>query len=129
MAVHMTREQKQMACRLDAKGLSHKEIARDLNYSLHAIEVALLGDYRRNAPADEWTPAPGRLSADEREEVLVGLWRGQSMSAIARGLGRAPSTVTPGGGRQWWSSALRSMEGALPGQGIIVAPEDRQTGP
>jgi hypothetical protein len=24
MAVHMTREQKQMACRLDAKGLSHK---------------------------------------------------------------------------------------------------------
>ena len=94
MAVHMTREQKQMACRLDAKGLSHKEIARDLNYSLHAIEVALLGDYRRNAPADEWTPAPGRLSADEREEILVGLSRGETMSAIARGLGRAPSTVT-----------------------------------
>ena len=43
MARHMTREQKQTACRLDAKGLSHKEIARDLNYSLHAIEVALFG--------------------------------------------------------------------------------------
>ena len=27
MARHMTREQKQTACRLDAKGLSHKEIA------------------------------------------------------------------------------------------------------
>src|ERR1035438_6909060 len=94
MARHMTREQKQMACRLDAKGLSHKAIARDLNYSMHAIEVALLGNYRRNAPADEWTPAPGRLSADEREESLVGLSRGESMSAIARGLGRAPSTVT-----------------------------------
>ena len=31
MAVHMTREQKQMACRLDAKGLSHQAIARDPN--------------------------------------------------------------------------------------------------
>jgi orotate phosphoribosyltransferase-like protein len=38
----MTREQKQMACRLDAKGLSRKAIARDLNYSMHSIEVALL---------------------------------------------------------------------------------------
>ena len=94
MAVHMTCEQKQMACRLDAKGLSHKAIARDLNYSLKSIGVALSGHYRRNAPADEWTPAPGRLSADEREEILVGLSRGESMSAIARGLGRSPSTVT-----------------------------------
>jgi hypothetical protein len=47
MAVHMTREQKQMACRLDAKGLSHKAIARDLNYSLKAIGVAVAGNYRR----------------------------------------------------------------------------------
>ena len=87
-------EQKQTACRLDAKGLSHKAIARDLNFSLQAIEVTLLGDYRRNHPGDEWTPAPGRLSAEEREEILVGLSRGESMSSIARGLGRAPSTVT-----------------------------------
>src|ERR1039457_4268028 len=94
MAMAMTREQKQMACRLDAKGLSHEEIARDLSYSLSSIKVALLGHYRRNAPADEWAPAPGRLSADDREEILVGLSRGESMSAMARGLGRAPSTVT-----------------------------------
>ena len=32
MARHMTREQKQTACRLDAKGLSHKEIAQRPNY-------------------------------------------------------------------------------------------------
>jgi DNA-binding CsgD family transcriptional regulator len=116
----MTREQKQTACRLDAKGLSHKEIARDLNYSLHAIEVALLGDYRRNAPADEWTPAPGRLSADEREEILIGLSRGESMSAIARGLGRAPSTVTRevaanGGPRHYgaWKGRCRAKASSL----------------
>ena len=43
---------------------------------------------------DRWTPAPGRLSAEEREEILLGLARGESMSAIARSLGRAPSTIT-----------------------------------
>ena len=99
MARHMTREQKQMACRLDAKGLSHKEIARDLNYSLHSIEVALLGDYRRNAPADEWTPAPGRLSADEREEILVGLSRGNrcppSLEDLVEPLRRSPERWRP----------------------------------
>ena len=94
MAVRMTREQKQMACRLAARGVSHEAIARDLNFSLKAILVTLRGDYRRNAPPDEWVPAPGHLSAHEREEILVGLARGDSMSAIARGLGRAPSTVT-----------------------------------
>jgi hypothetical protein len=67
MVVHMTQEQEQTACRLDARGTSHKAIARDLNYSLKAIEVALSGGYRRHSPADEWTPAPGHLSADERE--------------------------------------------------------------
>ena len=120
MAAHMTREQKQMACRLDAKGLSHKAIARDLNYSLKAIGVALSGDYRRNAPADEWTPALGRLSADEREEILVGLSRGESMSAIARGLGRAPSTVTRevaanGGPRHYgaWKGRCRARASSL----------------
>jgi transposase, IS30 family len=41
-----------------------------------------------------WTPPAGRLSAEEREDILVGLKAGKSMSAIARELGRAPSTVT-----------------------------------
>jgi len=49
MAVRMTREQKQMACRLAARGVSHEAIARDLNFSLKAILVTLRGDYRRNA--------------------------------------------------------------------------------
>ena len=64
---------------------------------------------------DRWTPAPGRLSAEEREEILLGLARGESMSAIARSLGRAPSTITRevaanGGARRYgaWRAHCRA---------------------
>lgn len=40
-----------------------------------------------------WEPSPARLCLEERLEIRVGLELGRSMSAIARGLGRAPSTV------------------------------------
>jgi transposase, IS30 family len=40
-------------------------------------------------------PGPGRrLSIEEREQILAGMNRGESIRAIARGLGRAPSTVS-----------------------------------
>ncbi|KRA29869.1 MULTISPECIES: IS30 family transposase [unclassified Nocardioides] len=38
--------------------------------------------------------AAGRLSLEEREEISRGLAAGQSLRAIAAGLGRSPSTVT-----------------------------------
>jgi IS30 family transposase len=50
-----------------------------------------------------WVPAPGHLSMSEREEVSLGLERGDTFTAIATGLGRAVSTVSrevkAGGGR------------------------------
>jgi IS30 family transposase len=90
---YMTREQKQMARRLKAKGLTLKAIARELSCSLPGVTASV---YRPKelGLVDRWTPAPGRLSAEEREEILLGLARGESMSAIARSLGRAPSTIT-----------------------------------
>jgi transposase, IS30 family len=93
-ARHMTREQKQMARRLKAKGLTLKEIARDLNCSLPLVTASVYVQRAESGVADSWTPAPGRLSAEEREEILLGLARGESMSAIARSLGRAPSSIT-----------------------------------
>ncbi len=94
MTVHMTQTQKQMARRLRAKGLEIKEIARELNYSADAIRVTVRDRQCRDGKPDEWSPAPGRLSAPEREEILVGLRDGESMSSIARRLGRSTSTVT-----------------------------------
>ena len=94
MPVQMTREQKQMALRLRAKGVKLKEITRELNFSLNAIEITLRGAQVRSGRPDEWVSSPGRLTPEEREDIFVGLSRGESMSSIARSLGRSPSTVT-----------------------------------
>jgi IS30 family transposase len=95
MAVHhMTREQKQMARRLRSKGLTLKAIARDLSCSLPLVKASVYAQREETGRPDRWKPAPGHLSAEEREEIRLGLARSESMSAIARSLGRAPSTIT-----------------------------------
>ena len=43
---------------------------------------------------DRWAPSPARLGADDRDEIALGLARGESMRSIARRLGRAASTIT-----------------------------------
>ena len=91
---HMTREQKHMARRLKAKGMSVEGDRQRAQLFLAAGDGQRVRPAARIRPTDRWTPAPGRLSAEDREEILLGLARGESMSAIARGLGRAPSTIT-----------------------------------
>jgi IS30 family transposase len=90
----MTIEQKRMVRRMKAKGMSYRQIEKDLAVSMGSIAITLRGEQVRPGKPDEWHPAPGRLSAEEREDILVGLSRGESMSSIARSIGRAPSTVT-----------------------------------
>jgi len=94
MGAHLTLEQKQMARRLRAQGMSFTAIGRELNCHHSTIVFMLQGKRVRPGKPEGWSPAPGRLSVEEREHILVGLTRGESMSAIARRLGRAPSTVT-----------------------------------
>ncbi len=93
-AHHMTREQKQMARRLRSKGLKLREIARDLSCSMSLVKASVYAQNEEVGRPDRWKPAPGHLSAEEREEILLGLARGESMSEIARSLRRAPSTIT-----------------------------------
>jgi IS30 family transposase len=90
----ITREQKQMAHRLKAKGLMIKEIARELNLAFDTMGGTLYKKRVRLGKPDGWEPAPGRLRAEEREDILIGLTKHESISSIARRLGRAPSTVT-----------------------------------
>ena len=49
-----------------------------------------------------------RLSFDEREEISRGLASGLSLAGIARGLGRAPSSVCREVGRSRWPSEYRA---------------------
>jgi transposase, IS30 family len=79
--------------RLAAKGHRLREIGRILGCSRHAVTNTL---QREPLPpsAVAWNPSPARLSLDEREEIRVGLERGDTLTAIAERLGRAVSTVS-----------------------------------
>ena len=95
MAAHFTKEQGALAHRLRAKGGTLREIAKQISCSGPShLHVVLSGKQLRDGSTDHWVPRLGRLTLDEREAIALGLKTGMSMSAIARGLGRSPSTVT-----------------------------------
>jgi IS30 family transposase len=90
----LTQEQKQSALRLRSEGLSLSAIARQIGCSYPMVHVMVRGGLHLTGPPEDWTPRPGQLSILDREQILLGLARGDSLSAIARSLGRAPSTVS-----------------------------------
>lgn len=101
-------EQKQLALRLDGRGWRRVDIAREIGCS--ASMVSLMVRDRRNLDAKPlgWRPREGHLTIREREQILTGLVRGDSFTAIARDLGRAVSTISRevrrGGGRERYSA-------------------------
>ena len=94
MAPRLAREQRQMATRLRKRGMSLREISRELACSTTIVTVVLNSPDRRQGDPLGWEPRDGRLRMEEREEILIGLRAGDSMSEIARRLGRSASTVT-----------------------------------
>jgi IS30 family transposase len=116
VTAHLTVFQRDLARRLRAKGMSLRDIAKEVGCSHSGIDVLLRGQARA-ARLETWTPRRGALSASDREEILLGLHRGESMSAIARTLGRSPSTVTRevnanGGPKTYrvWPAHVRARE-------------------
>ena len=105
---HLSTEQKQLAFRLRARGWRLIEIAREIGCTAPVVGLMVRqGKHRAGKPLG-WTPRPGSLSISEREQILLGIGQGESLSAIARRLGRAPSTVTrevqANGGRESYSA-------------------------
>jgi IS30 family transposase len=99
--------------------MSLRDIAKEVGCSHSGIDVMLRGQSREAQP-DAWTPRLGHLTASDREEILLGLQRDESMSAIARALGKAPSTVTRevkvNGGRdayRVWPAHIRARQCTL----------------
>jgi transposase, IS30 family len=78
---------------LVADGMSSKDVARVVCRSTRMVQI-VMRDAGGMARRLEWDPSPARLSAAEREEIRSGLDSGLSFRAIARLLGRAPSTVS-----------------------------------
>lgn len=112
---HLSREQKQLALRLHAKGWRLIDIAREIGCTAPMVgKMAREGRHLDGKPFG-WTPREGHLTVLEREQILVGLARGDTLTAIARDLGRAVSTISRevrrGGGRARYS-AWRAHERA-----------------
>ena len=75
------------------RGENYTDIGRAVGRSLTTVRSFVMRhDYRRPATATVWSSA--RLSLLDREEISRQLVAGCSFRAIARMLGRAPSTVS-----------------------------------
>jgi IS30 family transposase len=103
MPGHLTNEQKQLAFRLKARGMSLAEIGRQIGCSAPMVGLMVhSGRFQQGIP-DDWSPRPGCLTIQDRESILVGLGASMSLAAIARGLKRPTSTISreveKGGGR------------------------------
>jgi transposase, IS30 family len=89
----VTPEERKRIIRLVADGMGAIDVAREVARSASFV-YGVIREAGGVARRLEWDPSPARLSAADREDIRGGLDAGDSLRAIARRLGRAPSTVS-----------------------------------
>ena len=94
MTPHLTVEQKRAIHRLRGRGLSLRQVAREVGCTAPGVVTVLERTPVVPARPDRWRPGPSRLQLAEREEISLGLLGGHSLTAIAKSIGRSPSTVS-----------------------------------
>jgi len=108
MAGILTHEQKQLAFRLRARRWRLVDIAREIGCTAPMVGLMVRDGRFTTGVPDAWEPRPDCLGIADREEILVGIRSGESLSSIARRLTRVPSTVTrevaANGGREGYSA-------------------------
>jgi transposase, IS30 family len=110
----MTVEQRRMVFSLRKSGLSVREVARAVGIHFMTVYRVLDGAYKRDEGRPvRWSPAIGRLSLAEREEITIGLSRGERLTAIAGRLGRSVSTVSREVAANGGKDAYRAWAGHL----------------
>ena len=96
MAGILTHDQKQRAFRLRARGWRLVDIARDVGCTAPMVGLMVRDGRFTTGVPDAWEPRPGCVGIADREEILVGIRAGESLSAIARSIGRVPSVINGG---------------------------------
>jgi transposase, IS30 family len=120
MVSHLTVEQRQLALRLKARGLSLRQIGPQVGCSHELVRIiARGGPSRPQRLVEPWLPGPGRLRLCDREEISLGLQGGEAFCVIAARLGKATSTVSREvagnggrGGYRAWRAHQRARERA-----------------
>jgi transposase, IS30 family len=128
MRTHLTVEQRRLALRLRARGLSLREIGPQVGCSHQGVALIVRQASRRLVRHHGWVPGPGRLTLADWEEITLGLHAGESFTAIAGRLGKAVSTVSRevaanGGpdGYRAWRAHQRAREQARRPKGCKLA--------
>ncbi len=120
MVTHLTAEQRQLALRLRARGLSLRQIGPQVGCSHELVRIIARGGPRRpQRRVEPWVPGPGRLTLADREEISLGLHAREACAVIAARLGRASPAVSRevsgNGGRSGyraWRAHQRARERA-----------------
>ena len=115
MAPHLTLQQREHARRLRREGRTIREVAAEIGCSRATVKYVVRARGKRESSQIVWSPGPSRLSFADREEISRGLSVGEPLRAVARRLGRAPSTISrevkANGGRSHYR-AVRAHHGA-----------------
>ena len=119
MTPHLTVEQRRLARRLSARGLSLREVARQVGCSHEIVRAVVRRESKRPVRSDPWRPGPGRLTLADREEISLGLRDGDSFTTIAARISKAVSTVSRevagNGGRSDYRAWPGAPAGPSPG--------------
>ena len=117
MAPRLTVEQRRFARRLRARGWSLRAIGAEVGCSCETVRLVAL-DVGMRGRLVGWSPGPGRMTLADREEISLGLERGETFTVVARRLGRAVSSVSrevaANGGRDGyraWRAHQRARDG------------------
>jgi IS30 family transposase len=94
MGAHLTIEQRRRVRQLRSEGMRVTEVAREIGCSLTTVTQVTNRRGKREERATRWCPGPRRLSLEEREEISIGVRRGDSFGIIGQRLGRSTSTIS-----------------------------------
>jgi hypothetical protein len=84
---HLSAKQKQMAFRLYVHGWRLIDIGREIGCTAPMVGRMVREHRYTDGRPFGWEPRLGCLSIRDREQILIGIGNGDSMSAIARTLG------------------------------------------
>jgi IS30 family transposase len=113
----LTQEQQRMVRRLRGEGMTWQKAARAVGCSFTSAWFIGAGRAGTRSRPASWTPRPGSLTIADREEITIGLIKGESFTAIAQRINKVPSTVSrevaANGGRddyRAWAGYLKAEQ-------------------